>query len=123
MRSPWSPCANCPDTAEKLPTEIGGSQSKACNGERVETRKPFTSAKHHCCVHSICAPPGVHLEELLHLLWLAPGVCTPCDSEPMDRPYCGSHLVWLALSMAPAFSPACTCCGSHLVWLTHNTCT
>ncbi len=58
-------------------------------GERVETRKPWTSAKHHCCVHSVHAPTA-------ECIW------------KNFRTYCGSHLVcalpvalnlWLALTV------------------------
>ncbi len=70
------------------------------------------------CALCTCTCWGVHLKEFLHLLctWLAPAVCTPWGSEPKDRTYCGSHLVWFALRIAPALSMARTYCGSHLVW-------
>ncbi len=82
----------------------------------------YQEALNKCKMSLLCALDRytccrVHLEEFLHLLWLAPGVCAPCASEPMDCTYCVLHLVWFALSMAHALSNsmARTCCGLHLV--------
>ncbi len=53
----------------------------------------LASAKHHCCVHFIHIPAAECIWKFfLHLLWLTPGVWTPCGSEPI------SLLLWLTLN-------------------------